>query len=56
MKPSDNNAVPLCHEHHMEGHTRGWRTFQKKYSISFDLVLQGLAIDRYFPEDYLDSG
>ena len=27
------NVVPLCHGHHMEGHTGGWHTFQQKHDI-----------------------
>ena len=27
------NLVPLCHYHHMNGHSRGWQTFQKQYDV-----------------------
>lgn len=33
LKPRDANAVPVCHRHHMEGHSRGWETFEKKYGL-----------------------
>jgi hypothetical protein len=35
------NLVPLCHAHHMEGHTRGWVTFQNRYEVD----LQRIAVN-----------
>ena len=29
----ESNVVPLCHVHHMEGHTGGWETFERKYDL-----------------------
>jgi hypothetical protein len=35
---SDLTLIPLIHELHQECHTIGAGTFQKKYSIDFDLI------------------
>ena len=32
----DYYAVSLCREHHSEGHTIGWQTFQSKYELCFN--------------------
>jgi len=39
----DRHIVPMCHEHHMEGHTIGWQTFEGRYNIH----LPGLAEAMY---------
>ncbi len=33
LKPSDCFAIPLCHEHHMEAHDHGERTFAEKFNF-----------------------
>ena len=38
------DLVPLCHEHHMEQHSTGIKTFQEKHGI--DLALIAAEIDR----------
>lgn len=45
MKPSDAWAVPLCHHHHMEGHTVGWATFEKRYNFDLRGVATLLAAE-----------
>jgi hypothetical protein len=50
MKPSDDWLVPLCFEHHQEGHRRGWRTFERTYDISLSAIARELAqIDTEMP-------
>lgn len=34
IKPGDEWLVPLCHKHHMEGHDKGWRSFERRHSIN----------------------
>ncbi len=43
MKPPDRWAVPLCPAHHSEGHTGGWITFERKYSVTLRAVAEALA-------------
>jgi hypothetical protein len=33
LKPPDTAAVPLCDQHHYEGHQIGWRTFEARYRV-----------------------
>jgi hypothetical protein len=33
LKPPDTATVPLCVSHHLEGHNKGWQTFEGKYGI-----------------------
>jgi hypothetical protein len=42
IKPADGNAVPLCAEHHAEGHSGGWRTFEIKYGIDLAAIAREL--------------
>jgi hypothetical protein len=42
LKPGDDKAVPLCHEHHMELHDRGRRTFAARHRL--DLVEQAARL------------
>ena len=35
---SDKDQIPMCHDHHMEGHTGGWKTFEEKYSINLRVI------------------
>lgn len=45
MKGSDYKAIPLCHGHHMECHTKGALTFQEKHNIEFkDQVIECLSL------------
>ena len=32
------NVVPLCHEHHVEQHTIGIRSFEQRYNLELALV------------------
>ena len=43
LKPADRWTVPLCHGHHMEGHTSGWRTFQVSHGINLRWLAEQLA-------------
>lgn len=40
---TDMHCVPLCHLHHREGHTIGWKTWQAKWGIDLKEVAAGLA-------------
>lgn len=33
LKPSDEWAVPLCSEHHAEGHNMGWRIWSGRRDV-----------------------
>ena len=35
LKGNDNEAVPLCHEHHQERHQIGRKTFYQRYGINW---------------------
>jgi hypothetical protein len=43
MKPSDRWAVPLCSEHHSEGHLMGWMTFEAHYKLDLTGIARLLA-------------
>lgn len=35
LKPVDVGwLVPVCHDHHNEGHLKGWKTFERKYGVN----------------------
>ena len=34
-KPSDYWCIPLCHEHHLEIHNAGKRTFAERHNIDY---------------------
>jgi hypothetical protein len=46
----ERNIVPLCRVHHTEGHTIGWKTFQKKYGLDLKTVAVELW-DKYHEGD-----
>lgn len=33
IKSADSCAVPICADHHAEGHQIGWLTFEERYSL-----------------------
>jgi hypothetical protein len=41
-KPGDEWTVPLCNEHHREGHQTGWLTFEARYRV--DLRAQAIRL------------
>lgn len=41
LKPDSRWVVSLCLRHHREGHTIGWNTFEKRYSLD----LRAIAAD-----------
>lgn len=43
MKPGDEWLVPLCDSHHMEGHHKGWKTFERKYGVDLKAIAVSLA-------------
>lgn len=38
LKPDDRDTVPMCDDHHHEGHDKGWRTFEARYAV--DLTVE----------------
>lgn len=38
MKPADQYSAPLCLEHHSEGHSLGWRSFEIKHGVDLSAV------------------
>lgn len=38
MKPSDDNAIPTCHNCHNEIHTKGERTFYEKHGFTIENI------------------
>ncbi len=56
LKPGDDCALPLCHEHHMEQHRIGEIIFWLKYITEYDSLLLGcvraLARDYYRTRHY----
>jgi hypothetical protein len=38
LKPSDRYATPICAEHHAEGHTGGWRSFEVKHGLDLAAI------------------
>lgn len=42
LRPEDCWCVPLCHVLHMEGHDKGWLTFEAKYGV--DLRTEAIRI------------
>lgn len=49
------NLVPLCHHHHMEGHTGGWLTFAKKYDVDLPYMAAKLG-EQYGRQTNYDEG
>ena len=48
LKCDDYLTVPLCHEHHSEGHATGWQTFEAEYDL--DLRSAALWFARRSPD------
>lgn len=44
VKPGDDWCTPLCHEHHVEFHQRGWLSFEDKYKIDLRAIAMGVAM------------
>lgn len=42
VKVDDTRTIPLCHEHHMEYHTQGRRTFASKYGCDYEDIVARL--------------
>jgi Protein of unknown function (DUF968) len=45
MKPADRYAAPVCIEHHTEGHTGGWRTFEARYGVDLSAIAARLWVE-----------
>ena len=43
LKPPDRDAVNLCHAHHMELHSVGRKTFERRHSIDLESLAAELA-------------
>lgn len=56
LKPGDEWAVPLCHRHHMEGHTSGWNTFELRHGTDLRAAALKLAADSPFLLDATSKG
>jgi hypothetical protein len=41
-KPDDTRALPLCQRHHAEAHRIGEETFEKKYRLNIEAILDEL--------------
>ncbi len=37
-KPADGNCAPLCRDHHTEGHTLGWRSFEVRHGLDLSAI------------------
>lgn len=44
LKSSDFCAIPLCHKHHFEYHSKGKKTFSRKYKINYGYVISRINI------------
>jgi hypothetical protein len=42
QKAPDTNCAPLCRKHHDELHATGRETFELKYEICFEIIIEGL--------------
>lgn len=42
LKSSDFCAIPLCHKHHFEYHSKGKKTFARKYGINCEYIIRRL--------------
>lgn len=45
LKPADQCAVPLCLEHHTEGHRSGWRSFELRHGIQLSDIAARLWME-----------
>lgn len=43
LLPPDSAAIPMCHFHHMAGHDRGWRTFERARGLDLTVCAAWLA-------------
>jgi len=43
-KFNDKRALPMCWDHHREGHQIGWITFQKKHNLDFEILIEAFNI------------
>ncbi len=50
IKPPDIFEIPITNELHVEGHTKGFKTFQKKYKIDLIDILTGIH-DQFIEEN-----
>jgi hypothetical protein len=56
----DCNVVPLCYQHHEEGHRIGWQTFARRYRVCLPAVALFVfsrfelrrCSSRYYVEDF----
>ncbi len=42
LKADDTRAIPLCHTHHCQLHSKGRETFADTYNIDYELVISRL--------------
>jgi hypothetical protein len=45
QKPSDQYTAPNCLEHHTEGHTSGWRSFEVRYWVDLSAIAARLWLE-----------
>jgi hypothetical protein len=45
LKPADAHTVGLCLEHHTEGHTSGWRSFEVRYGVDLSAIAARLWVE-----------
>lgn len=45
LKPSDRYCVGVCVEHHAEGHSLGWRTFEIRYGVDLSAIAAQLWLE-----------
>ncbi len=43
LKPNDADVIGLCAAHHVEGHDRGWETFESRYGLDLGGLAKALA-------------
>ena len=49
-KFNDYRAIPLRHDLHVELHNIGTKTFQKKYNVDFEVIIE--ALNRLYDKAY----
>jgi len=42
LKTDDTRALPFCYRHHQEYHNRGRHTFEQKYQINYEYLIERL--------------
>lgn len=45
LKPSDRYSAPICIDHHAEGHTSGWRTFEVRHGLDLSAIAARLWVE-----------